>query len=287
MNKKVFLILVMLLSILLSSCDQPKEDHEDMEMSDIYTAAVMTVSAVAYSNQPADTPEPPATTPAKISSATLSKTGTSTATAVTADKKIVYCDDAVFVADVSIPSGKTFSAGEGFTKTWRVKNIGSCTWSQAYALVNTGGNVMGGEPAYMPYGIVPGDTIDLSVWMQAPAENGSYTGAWKIQNSGGNTFGQQLRVSIVVADPTITSTPTVTATNDDSWTNTPVPTAAYTATQVPTAIVDTNTPVPVVVDTDTPVPVVVDTDTPVPTEVPAEEESGDDSTPPEGESSGG
>ena len=54
------------------------------------------------------------------------------------------CDWAQFVADVTVPDGTTFAANQTFTKTWRLKNIGFCTWTTSYALVFDSGNSMGG-----------------------------------------------------------------------------------------------------------------------------------------------
>src|SRR5512143_3278895 len=39
------------------------------------------------------------------------------------------CDWAQFVADVTVPDGTSYAPGTTFTKTWRLKNIGSCTWT--------------------------------------------------------------------------------------------------------------------------------------------------------------
>ena len=43
------------------------------------------------------------------------------------------CDMAQFVADVTVPDGTTYAPGAAFTKTWRLKNIGTCTWSTSYS----------------------------------------------------------------------------------------------------------------------------------------------------------
>src|SRR5688572_2187376 len=38
-------------------------------------------------------------------------------------------DNAIFVEDVSIPDNTRLEAGEKFTKTWKLQNTGSCTWT--------------------------------------------------------------------------------------------------------------------------------------------------------------
>ncbi len=44
------------------------------------------------------------------------------------------CDRASFVTDVNIPDGTTFTPGAAFSKTWRLKNTGTCTWTREYKL---------------------------------------------------------------------------------------------------------------------------------------------------------
>src|SRR3972149_8813432 len=46
----------------------------------------------------------------------------------------VVCDQAQFISDLTVPDGTSFSPGAVFTKTWRLMNIGSCTWSESYTL---------------------------------------------------------------------------------------------------------------------------------------------------------
>ncbi len=38
------------------------------------------------------------------------------------------CDKAQFVSDVTIPDGTVMSPGQKFTKTWSLKNVGTCAW---------------------------------------------------------------------------------------------------------------------------------------------------------------
>ena len=54
-----------------------------------------------------------------------------------------YCDWIQYVADVTIPDGLPVDPGFVFKKTWRLKNIGTCTWTKSYKLVFVGGAQMG------------------------------------------------------------------------------------------------------------------------------------------------
>ena len=100
------------------------------------------------------------------------------------------CDWAQFVADVTVPDGMSFASSAAFKKTWRLKNIGSCTWSTSYALVFDSGEKMGGPTAVtFPNQVAPGQTLDISVDLTAPGTAGHYIGYWKFRNSSGTLFG--------------------------------------------------------------------------------------------------
>jgi hypothetical protein len=98
---------------------------------------------------------------------------------------------ATFIADITYPDGTKVHAGESFTKTWRIKNVGTCTWNSDYQLVFDNGDSMGG-PSYQRLTdshVAPGETLDVSVEMIAPGTLGTYRGNWKFQDPYGNIFG--------------------------------------------------------------------------------------------------
>src|SRR5689334_7678495 len=81
------------------------------------------------------------------------------------------CSDwAQFVADVTVPDGTRYDPGATFTKTWRLRNIGTCTWTTAYTMVFDAGTQFGSTTS-VPFtsSVAPGGTIDLSVNMTAPS----------------------------------------------------------------------------------------------------------------------
>ncbi|WP_299025778.1 NBR1-Ig-like domain-containing protein [uncultured Thermanaerothrix sp.] len=118
------------------------------------------------------------------------------------------CNWAKFVKDITVPDGTRFRPGEAFTKTWRLQNIGSCTWTADYALVFASGNAMDG-PASQKLGttVRPGETVDISVNLKAPTKPGDYTGNWKLRSADGVVFGlgrdasQPFWVKIKVLEP--------------------------------------------------------------------------------------
>ena len=100
------------------------------------------------------------------------------------------CDAAAFITDVTYPDGSLVGRNNTFTKTWRIKNVGTCTWTTSYSLVFVDGEKFGAKnTASMPASIGPGQTVDISVGLIAPNKDGRYKGYWMLRNASGVLFG--------------------------------------------------------------------------------------------------
>ena len=101
-----------------------------------------------------------------------------------------YCDQAQFVSDLTAPDGSSFASGAAFTKTWRLMNVGTCTWTTAYSLVWAGGDALGAPSSVkLPADVPPGNMVDISVNLTAPTASGHYKALFKISNATGTQFG--------------------------------------------------------------------------------------------------
>ena len=99
-------------------------------------------------------------------------------------------DRAQFIADVTVPDGTRYDPGATFTKTWRLRNVGTCTWSTSYTMVFVSGTQMGSTASVaMPSSVPPGQNVDLSVNMTAPNAAGHYIGYWQFKNANSVQFG--------------------------------------------------------------------------------------------------
>ena len=97
-----------------------------------------------------------------------------------------------FVEDITIPDGTVVAAGKPFTKTWKLQNVGTCTWTESYRFEFIDGNLMDANPSIsFPKGTIvrPNETIEISVYMTAPETRGNYQGNWKITTPYGQQFG--------------------------------------------------------------------------------------------------
>jgi hypothetical protein len=99
-------------------------------------------------------------------------------------------DSAVFEADVTVPDDTRMDPGQSFTKTWRLKNSGTCTWTSAYSVVFNSGNSMGGPTSTsLLVSVPPGGTVDISIDLTAPLTSGIHRADWLLRNAEGAFFG--------------------------------------------------------------------------------------------------
>ena len=136
---------------------------------------------------PSNTPTPDPTETEDLAAQTPGATLTVAATP-TIDPA---CNIAFFVADVTVPDKMEFDPGVKFTKTWRLYNDGTCTWTTRYKIYFYSGEIMGGPESkqltVLP--VEPGKTIDVSVDLRAPENSGTYKGYWALKNPLGQHFG--------------------------------------------------------------------------------------------------
>lgn len=147
----------------------------------IYTETLKPNVAPATQMAPATLTPPYTLVPTKEPTATRQPTSTFVP---------IPCDRADFVSDVTIPDNTYIAPGTSFTKTWALKNSGTCTWTTGYSLVFANGEQMGGQASTaLPGNVLPGQSINLSVIMTAPTAAGAHQGYWRLQNASGQGFG--------------------------------------------------------------------------------------------------
>ena len=200
-------------SLLLSACGAASASTPDPAESvgAVYTAAALTLTS-DLSILPSATaqitatviPSPTLNFVPNTAAATLApvaySSGSSTASG---------CDDAAYVSDVTIPDGTIVAAGESFTKTWSIRNTGTCTWTTDYGIDFYSGNDLDGSATSLTESVAPNETVYISVDMVAPSTTGDYVGYWRMFNASGADFGASVYVLITVTTA-YTSTPTAT-----------------------------------------------------------------------------
>jgi len=172
-----------------------------------YTVIANGVSAVFTLPVENETPDP-------------NPTAASTSISTAAPANATCTDSAKFVADVTVPDNAVVASNTPFTKTWRLKNTGSCTWDSSYLVYYISGTTMSQQPGYwivqQGQTVAPGESVDISVGMTSPVENGSYQSYWGLKKeneplmpiqggANGNSFYIKIKVGNGVASGNITA----------------------------------------------------------------------------------
>jgi hypothetical protein len=199
-KKKIWLVLLaglVGLALTLGAC-APQATPTPVDEGPIRTSAVSTyqveltatAQALAALATPTFTLEPVTSTPEISGTPQVTVTGTVVGGT---------CDNSQFVADVTVPDGTEMQPGEQFTKTWKVKNTGTCSWTTAYSIVYGGyADRMSGQTTALSAEIPAGQEGEVSIDLVAPTRAGNYVSAWRISNAQNFPFGEFLTVVIVV-----------------------------------------------------------------------------------------
>jgi hypothetical protein len=221
-------------SLLLSACGATAATeiptmtvNPDVIRTEAVATFVSDLTATAFA-APTNTPSPSATPLVTLSAATstagigFGSTAPAGGVASTAS-----CYGLSFVRDVTIPDDTPVTPGQTFTKTWEVRNSGSCAWDSGFKFTFTGGEQMGGTTYTLPSSVAAGALTQISVPMTAPNKTGKLRGNWRMSTASGQFFGDEVYVQVAIGGagavptntggaPAVTSTtaaPTVTITS--------------------------------------------------------------------------
>lgn len=204
MKKKNFynlLMVVVILALTLTACNlfQAFGGPATPDPAQIATMAAGTVSArftqMAFDTAVAQLTQQAIMTNTPLPTNTPVATNTPvppTATPIppTATPVPIPCNAASFITDVTVKDWSTVYASETFVKTWQIKNVGSCSWTKDYKIFFFGGNQMdAGSAIAFPNVVNPGEIVNLSVSMVAPASTGDFSGSWMLKAANGVVFG--------------------------------------------------------------------------------------------------
>ena len=191
MKKNLALLSVLcILAVSLGSCNLPRATEQVSSPDQLNTLAAQTVVALSTSVAGAKT-QAPATQTSGGQNATSTPQVQQTATPANTSTPAIPCDRVEFVRDINYPDDTQVEPGQSFTKTWELKNTGSCTWNSSYAVVFDNGESMGVAPAtQLTTGSVASQqVIQVSLTLKAPAKVGSFQANFKLRNASGVVFG--------------------------------------------------------------------------------------------------
>lgn len=133
------------------------------------------------------TPQAATVVPQPTQTQAAAATATPALPAATSQASLTGCNKAGLVSDITYPNGTAVAITQVFTKTWRIINQGTCTWSSNYQIVPT----QGGQSQTYNLGVsVPSNHyVDISLTFTAPSSAGAYGGSFKLQSPDGQVFG--------------------------------------------------------------------------------------------------
>jgi len=221
----VLMTIVIMLSLLMSGCGGSNtEATPTLSVEAIQTYAVATFSGGLTQTAlaaPTNTPTP-TNTVTPLPTATLINIAPLVTTIVAIPTS--SCNMMSYVNDVTIPDNTPMTPGKTFTKTWKVKNSGTCAWEAGYKFAFTGGDAMSGVTYILPQSVPANSQIDISVAMTAPSKTGSIRGNWRMSTTAGQFFGDEVYLVILVGGGPNASAPTAdTSTPESTATETPIP----------------------------------------------------------------
>jgi hypothetical protein len=190
---KVISISLIILGFILSGCNMPgRELSPAQKTAQINTSVAQTVAAgVDQSPQPTEDEQTSATDTPESQVTETPPTATPEPDTPTPSDTPIPCNQARFVDDITVEDDTIFGPEEGFTKTWRLKNTGSCAWTSGYDIVFAGGDAMGAPSSVqITSGTVnPDQSIDVSVELESPSAAGTYRGNWQLRDPSDVIFG--------------------------------------------------------------------------------------------------
>jgi len=191
-NFRKILIPILVLATATLACSQftASTPQPAATLNALYTSAAQTLEGMSTQAAAATQLSPTPTLSLSVPTVTPIVVNTFTPVPPLATLPVTRCDAASFVSDVTYPDGSNVSLSSAFTKIWRLKNTGTCTWTTSYALVYVSGERFSAPTAVsMPTNVGPGQTVDLTVNMTAPNQSGRYRGYWKLRNASNVLFG--------------------------------------------------------------------------------------------------
>ena len=223
--RKTIIITLVLFSLVLSACGEkggsssPSSAEQALTQvaQNVSTGLTQTAASVASAQPVAtetpaaiETPVPPTAelsaiptlgTPPTLSSEDMTAMPSGQETVVAPPPEIpLQMPTSADVADCklrvsleyeNITDDTEIGFGKEFTKTWRLKNVGTCEWPAGTELYFAGGELMGAGSriVLLTKALYPNEYIEAKVDFKAPKKAGTYQSNWMLVTPQGRIFG--------------------------------------------------------------------------------------------------
>jgi len=186
-------LLLVSLACRVSLADKQSSEDDRNEINNELTLQALYKTQTAIANPPPQHGDPPPSSPpqGQDDSAPAPPTNGSD------DED---CNISKYVSE-TIPDGSIYQTGDTFTKSWVIRNAGTCQWTTDYRFVFEEGDQMDGPSSMkLTHAVDPGDTYTFEIDLTAPDDDGNYTGVYRIKSDEGDDLGKYW-VVITVGTP--------------------------------------------------------------------------------------
>jgi len=178
---------VLVFGTLMTACVPTASPTPSFETVVAQTQAAMQtqlaiVSTITPYVPPTETPILPTFTPSPTTSVP-----TTTPTAVTPTPAQAYCISNF--SNVNVPNKTQMKGGQNFTKTWTLTNGGSASWTTDFKVIYVSGDSMNASAVNLDRVVDPGTSINVSVDLISPTNDGEHQANFMILTDKGETFG--------------------------------------------------------------------------------------------------
>jgi hypothetical protein len=182
---------LLITGLLVTGCSllgNNNSDNVSIQQTAVANTVIALQTSLAANSTPSETA--PTATPEMSATATLAATVAPIATTVAAPTATSQPSYLITkVEDITAPDNTVYQPGESFTKTWRITNGGTASWSADFKLIFLSGDQMSAASVLLGRTVAPNQTIDISTNLVAPQTEGTYQGNFMIQTSDGKNFG--------------------------------------------------------------------------------------------------
>eukprot|EP01111_Echinosteliopsis_oligospora_P004738 TRINITY_DN1780_c0_g1_i1.p1 TRINITY_DN1780_c0_g1~~TRINITY_DN1780_c0_g1_i1.p1 ORF type:complete len:488 (+),score=132.54 TRINITY_DN1780_c0_g1_i1:102-1565(+) len=111
---------------------------------------------------------------------------------------------ATFIKHVNYENERALP-GSHITKTWRVRNDGSCVWPVGTVLLHVGGYsvIPADKRSVLVPLAAPGEEIDISVELTMPSDGNQFSSFWRLSTADGITFGKRMKACFNIQQPNV------------------------------------------------------------------------------------
>jgi hypothetical protein len=112
----------------------------------------------------------------------------------------VGCYGATLVSS-SLPKGYKAEPGEEIEQAWQIKNSGTCDWTGDFKITHVGGyDFENADTTRIRQGVPAGSNAQISLFLIAPSDAGTYKSSWQMATADGDLFGQVFTIEIEVKE---------------------------------------------------------------------------------------